>query len=44
MRQIHDEEVGLLLNAANHYDGFAKIGLRMPWRVGKRHKHLPTTQ
>ena len=44
MRQIHDEEVGLLLDAANHHNCFAEIRLRVPRRVGERHEHLPAAQ
>ena len=39
--QVHDEKVGLLLDATDHHDGFAKIRLRMPGRVDERNEHLP---
>ena len=34
MRQIHDEELGLLLDATDHHNCFAEIRLRVPRRVG----------
>ena len=43
MRQVHDEEMGLLLDPADDSDGFAEIGLRMSRWVGQRHEHLLAT-
>ena len=41
VRQVYDEEMGLLLDAADDSDGFAEICLRMSRWVGQRHEHLP---
>src|SRR5450631_1157057 len=40
VRQVHREEVDLALDAADHADRFAEVGLGMPWRMHKRHEHL----
>ena len=40
VRQIKREEVSLLLDAADHHGGFAKVGLGMAWRVRERNEHL----
>ena len=40
MRQVHDEEVGLLLNPIDDDNGFAKIRLRISGRMCQGHKHL----
>jgi hypothetical protein len=41
VRQVHDEEVRLLLDPADDHDGFAEVRLRMPGRMRQRHEHLP---
>ncbi|EEB82617.1 conserved hypothetical protein [Roseobacter sp. GAI101] len=43
MRQIQREEIGFLLNATNHNQRFAKVGLRMSGRMAQRHEHLTRT-
>lgn len=43
MRQVEDEEMGLLLDAIEDHHGFAEIRLRIPRRVGQRHKHFTST-
>jgi hypothetical protein len=37
VRQIHDEEVRLLLNTADDDNGFTKICLRLAWRMPSAH-------
>ena len=41
VRQVEDEEVRLLLDAADNHNRLAEIGLGVPGRMGQRHKHLP---
>src|SRR5262245_50141968 len=41
VRQVHGEEVDLLLHPADHRHGFAEVGLRMPGIVSQRYEHLP---
>ncbi|KNX42317.1 hypothetical protein ROTO_02030 [Roseovarius tolerans] len=43
VRQIQDEEMGLLLDAIDDHHGFAEIRLGIPGRVGERHEHLTST-
>jgi len=43
MRQVECEEVGFLLDPADHRQGFAKISLGVARRVVQRDKHLPLT-
>ena len=43
MRQIQRKEIGLLLNAADDNQRFAKVSLRMSRRMAQRHKHLART-
>ena len=40
VRQVHDEEMRLLLHAADDHHRLAEIGLRMPRRMRQRHEHL----
>jgi hypothetical protein len=40
MRQVHRKEVDFALDAADHADRFAEVGLGMPWRMHERHEHL----
>ena len=40
VRQIHDEEMRLLLDAADDDHGLAEVGLRMSGRMRQRHEHL----
>jgi hypothetical protein len=40
VRQVHREEVDLALDAADHANRLAEVGLGMPWRMHKRHEHL----
>ena len=40
VRQVHDEEMRLLLDAADEDRGFAKVGLGMTRRMRQRHEHL----
>ena len=40
VRQVHNKEVGLLLNTADNDDGFTEIRLRMSRRMRQWHKHL----
>jgi hypothetical protein len=40
VRQVHDEKMGLLLDATDDHRGFAEVRLCIPRRVGKRHEHL----
>jgi hypothetical protein len=44
MRQIHALEVRLLLDAADHYQRFAEIGLCISRRMGERHEHFLVPQ
>jgi hypothetical protein len=44
VRQIEGHEVRRLLDAGNHHQGRAEIGLRFAWRVRERHKHLLAAQ
>ena len=41
MWQVHRKEVDLALDTTNHTNGFSKVCLGMPWRMRKRHEHLP---
>src|SRR4029453_16501572 len=41
MRQVEREEVGFLLDPADHHQGFAKISLGVAGCVVQRDKHLP---
>ena len=38
--QVQDEEVGLLLHAADDLQGFPEIALGVPRRMGKRNEHF----
>ena len=40
VRQVHREEVDLLLDAADHADRLAEVGLGMARRMHQRHEHL----
>ena len=40
VRQAHNEEVRLLLDAADDDHSLAEVGLGMSWRMGQRHEHL----
>ena len=40
VRQVEAEHMQLHRHATNHADAFAKINLRMAWRMGKRNKDL----
>ena len=39
VRQVHNEEVRLLLDAADDDHSLAEVGLGMSWRMGQRHEH-----
>ena len=41
MRQVEREEVGFLLDPADHHQGFAEISLGVARGVVQRDKHLP---
>ena len=43
MRQIQNEEAGLLLDAADHHSRLAEVGLRVSGRMRQRHEHLLPT-
>ena len=42
MRQVHEEHMHLLPDAADHADRLAKIHLGVPGRMRQRHKGLPS--
>ena len=44
VRQIEGHEVRLLLDAGNHHQRFAEIGLRLARRMAERHEHLLTAE
>jgi hypothetical protein len=44
MRQVHGQIVRLLLYTSDHDQGFAKVRLRLTWRMRQWHEHLLTTQ
>src|SRR5262245_33244333 len=43
LRQVHAEEVELATNTTDHANRFAKIHLRMAWRMRQRHERLATS-
>ena len=40
LRQIHAQEMPLLLDPANHHYSLAKVHLGIPWRMHQRHEQL----
>jgi len=40
VRQVHGQEVALLLDAVDHHDRLAEVDLGMTGRMDQRHEHL----